>query len=193
MAEKQAEEKKQDLYEWLRTLICVVLATVLLFTFVIRVVRVDGESMRETLQDQDILLVLSDHLCGTYQAGDIVVLSKETFENGAPIVKRVVATEGQTVDIDFHAGVVYVDGEALDEDYVREPTWTPEGLEFPVTIPEDHVFVLGDNRNASSDSRHADLGPIDERMVIGKAVFLALPGKTADLGEREWSRVGLIG
>lgn len=193
MAEKQAEEKKQELYEWLRTLICVVLATVLLFTFVIRVVRVDGESMRETLQDQDVLLVLSDHLCGTYQAGDIVVLSKETFENGAPIVKRVVAVEGQTVDIDFHAGIVYVDGEALDEDYIREPTWTPEGLEFPVTIPEDHVFVLGDNRNESSDSRHADLGPIDERMIIGKAVFLALPGKTADLDAREWSRVGLIG
>ena len=193
MAEKQAEEKKQELYEWLRTLICVVLATALLFTFVIRVVRVDGESMRETLQDQDVLLVLSDHLCGTYQAGDIVVLSKETFENGAPIVKRVVAVEGQTVDIDFHAGIVYVDGEALDEDYIREPTWTPEGLEFPVTIPEDHVFVLGDNRNESSDSRHADLGPIDERMIIGKAVFLALPGKTADLDAREWSRVGLIG
>lgn len=193
MAEKQAEEKKQELYEWLRTLICVVLATVLLFTFVIRVVRVDGESMRETLQDQDVLLVLSDHLCGTYQAGNIVVLSKETFENGAPIVKRVVAVEGQTVDIDFHAGIVYVDGEALDEDYIREPTWTPEGLEFPVTIPEDHVFVLGDNRNESSDSRHADLGPIDERMIIGKAVFLALPGKTADLNAREWSRVGLIG
>ena len=193
MAEKQAEEKKQELYEWLRTLVCVVLGTVLLFTFVIRIVRVDGESMRETLQDQDILLVLSDHLCGTYEAGDIVVLSKETFENGAPIVKRVVATEGQSVDIDFEAGVVYVDGEALDEDYIREPTWTPEGLEFPVTIPEDHVFVLGDNRNDSSDSRHIDLGPIDERMMIGKAVFLAVPGKTADLNVREWSRAGLIG
>ena len=79
------------------------------------------------------------------------------------------------------------------EDYIREPTWTPEGLEFPVTIPGNHVFVLGDNRNNSSDSRHIDLGPIDERMMMGKAVFLAIPGKTADLDAREWSRIGLIG
>ena len=193
MAAKQVEQKSCEIYEWVRTLVCVVLATVLLFTFVVRIVRVDGESMRETLQDQDILWVLADPLCGAYGAGDIVVLSKETFRGGAPIVKRVVATEGQTVDIDFSAGIVYVDGEALKEDYIREPTWTPEGLEFPVTIPEDHVFVLGDNRNDSSDSRHVDLGPIDERMMLGKAVFLTVPGKTAGLDIREWSRIGMIG
>lgn len=192
MLSEKEKYTRHELYEWLRTLVCTVLAVVLLFTFVVRVVVVDGESMRETLQDRDILLVLSDHLCGTYEAGDIVVLSKETFENGDPIVKRIVATEGQTVDIDFTAGVVFVDGEALQEDYIREPTWTPEGLEFPVTIPEDHVFVLGDNRNESSDSRHIDLGPIDERMIIGRAIFLALPGETAGLGRREWSRIGLI-
>ena len=192
MLSEKEKQTRHELYEWLRTLVCTVLAVVLLFTFVVRVVVVDGGSMRETLQDRDILLVLSDHLCGTYEAGDIVVLSKETFENGDPIVKRIVATEGQTVDIDFTAGVVFVDGEALQEDYIREPTWTPEGLEFPVTIPEDHVFVLGDNRNESSDSRHIDLGPIDERMIIGRAIFLALPGETAGLGRREWSRIGLI-
>ena len=179
-------------YEWVQTLICSVLAVVLLFTFVGRVVVVDGESMRETLQDHDLVLLLNDALCREYEAQDIIVLSKETFKGGAPIVKRVVATEGQTVDIDFSVGIVYVDGEALEEEYIREPTWTSEGLEFPVTIPEDHVFVLGDNRNDSSDSRHIDLGPIDERMVIGKAFFLAVPGKTAETGVREWSRVGLI-
>ena len=139
-----------------------------------------------------MILLLNDSFCGEYEAQDIVVLSKETFENGSPIVKRVIATEGQTVDIDFNAGVVYVDGAALDEPYTREPTWTPEGVEFPLTVPENHVFVLGDNRNHSSDSRHIDLGPIDERMVIGKAVFLAVPGKTAETGVREWSRIGLI-
>ena len=180
-------------YEWVQTLICSVLAVVLLFTFVGRVVVVDGESMRETLQDHDLVLLLNGTLCREYEAQDIIVLSKETFKGGAPIVKRVVATEGQTVDIDFSVGIVYVDGEALEEEYIREPTWTPEGLEFPVTIPEDHVFVLGDNRNNSSDSRHIDLGPIDERMMMGKAVFLAIPGKTADLDAREWSRIGLIG
>ena len=179
-------------YEWVQTLICSVLAVVLLFTFVGRVVVVDGESMRETLQDHDLVLLLNGTLCREYEAQDIIVLSKETFKGGAPIVKRVVATEGQTVDIDFSVGIVYVDGEALEEEYIREPTWTSEGLEFPVTIPEDHVFVLGDNRNDSSDSRHIDLGPIDERMVIGKAFFLAVPGKMAETGVREWSRVGLI-
>jgi signal peptidase I len=96
------------------------------------------------------------------------------------------------VEIDFNAGVVSVDGVALEEPYTREPTWTPEGVEFPLTVPENHVFVLGDNRNHSSDSRHIDLGPIDERMVIGKAVFLAVPGKTAESDVRDWSRIGLI-
>ena len=193
VTEKQTEETKKELYVWIATLVCVVVATVLIFTFVARIIRVDGESMRETLHDQDILLVLADPLCGEYRAGDIVVLSKATFEGGVPIIKRVVATEGQTVDIDFAAGIVYVDGEVLEEDYIREPTWTPEGLEFPVTIPEDHVFVLGDNRNNSSDSRHIDLGPIDEQMMIGKAVLLVIPGKTAELDAREWSRLGRIG
>lgn len=193
MTSKKEKREGRGAYEWVQTLVCSVLAVVLLFTFVVRVVRVDGESMRETLQDQDMLLVLSGFLSGEYEAGDIIVLRKETFRDGAPIVKRVVATEGQCVDIDFDAGVVFVDGEVLEEDYIREPTWTPEGLDFPVMIPEGHVFVLGDNRNGSSDSRHVELGPIDERMIIGKAVFLAVPGETADSGTREWSRVGLLG
>ena len=98
----------------------------------------------------------------------------------------------KSVDIDFNTGIVYVDGVMLEEPYTREPTWTEEGVDFPLTVPENHVFVLGDNRNRSSDSRHIDLGPIDERMVIGKAFFLAVPGKTAETGVREWSRVGLI-
>lgn len=192
MMQSKQIQKRQAVYEWVQTLVCSVLVVVLLFVFVARVIVVDGESMRETLQDQDILLVLNDKLSGEYKAGDIIVLRKATFRDGAPIVKRVVATEGQTVDIDFDAGIVFVDGVALEEDYIREPTWTPEGVGFPLTVPEDHVFVLGDNRNASSDSRHIDLGPIDERMVIGKAVFLLAPGITEDYGKREWFRIGLI-
>lgn len=192
MKAKKQQTEQQAAYEWVQALIGSVLAVVLLFTFVVRVVVVDGSSMRETLQDHDLILLLNDALCGEYEAQDIVVLSKETFENGDPIVKRVIATEGQTVDIDFNVGVVYVDGKALDEPYTREPTWTPEGVEFPLTVPQNHIFVLGDNRNRSSDSRHIDLGPIDERMVIGKAVLLAVPGKTAESDVRDWSRIGLI-
>lgn len=190
--EKRAELPGREAYEWVQTLVCSVLAVVLVFTFAVRGFRVDGQSMRETLQDGDMLLILNDHLCAGYQPGNIVVLRKAGFRDGKPLVKRVIALAGQTVDIDFEAGIVYVDGEALEEDYIREPTWTPEGLDFPVTVPEGHIFVLGDNRNNSSDSRHRDLGPIDLRMVIGKAVFLAVPGVTKDLDAREWSRVGLL-
>ena len=192
MASEQKKQPGREAYEWVQTLVCSVLAVVLVFTFVVRGFRVDGPSMRETLQDGDILLILNDHLCGDYQPDDIVILRKASFRDGKPIVKRVIALAGQTVDIDFGAGIVYVDGKALEEDYIRESTWTPEGLEFPVTVPEGHIFILGDNRNNSSDSRHRGLGPIDTRMVMGKAVFLVVPGVTADLGTREWSRVGSL-
>lgn len=96
------------------------------------------------------------------------------------------------MDIDFEAGIVYVDGEALEEDYTRESTRTPEGLDFPITVPEGHLFVLGDNRNNSSDSRHPDLGAVDTRYIIGRALVLAFPGKTAEQDRREWSRIGVL-
>ena len=187
--EKESRED-QSWYSWLRTLVCVVLATVLVFTLVVRIVRVDGQSMRETLQNGDILLTVNRHLAGELKAGDIVVIKKEYFEDGKPIVKRIIATEGQTVDIDFDEGVVYVDGQALEEDYIREPTYLDEGLEFPITVPEGCLFLLGDNRNNSMDSRYPDLGPVDVRCVIGKAVVLVFPGKTAETGKRDFGRIG---
>lgn len=187
--EKESRED-QSWYSWLRTLVCVVLATVLVFTLVVRIVRVEKQSMRETLQNGDILLTVNRHLAGELKAGDIVVIKKEYFEDGKPIVKRIIATEGQTVDIDFDAGVVYVDGQALEEDYIREPTYLDEGLEFPITVPEGCLFLLGDNRNNSMDSRYPDLGPVDVRCVIGKAVVLVFPGKTAETGKRDFGRIG---
>ena len=187
--EKESRED-QSWYSWLRTLVCVVLATVLVFTLVVRIVRVEKQSMRETLQNGDILLTVNRHLTGELKAGDIVVIKKEYFEDGKPIVKRIIATEGQTVDIDFDAGVVYVDGQALEEDYIREPTYLDEGLEFPITVPEGCLFLLGDNRNNSMDSRYPDLGPVDVRCVIGKAVVLVFPGKTAETGKRDFGRIG---
>ena len=187
--EKESRED-QSWYSWLRTLVCVVLATVLVFTLVVRIVRVEKQSMRETLQNGDILLTVNRHLAGELKAGDIVVIKKEYFEDGKPIVKRIIATEGQTVDIDFDAGVVYVDGQALEEDYIREATYLDEGLEFPITVPEGCLFLLGDNRNNSMDSRYPDLGPVDVRCVIGKAVVLVFPGKTAETGKRDFGRIG---
>ena len=120
------KEEGRDLYEWAQALVCSVLAVVLLFTFVIRLIGVDGHSMVPTLQDGDRLLVLNAMLDNDYEYGDIVVLRKDTFLE-EPIVKRVIATEGQTVDIDFVSGAVYVDGELLEEDYINEPTYAGGG------------------------------------------------------------------
>ena len=178
------------LYEWVQALVTVVLCAVVVFAFAARLVLVSGPSMRETLQDQDCLVVLSPLLCGDYEAGDIVIIQRESFRDGEPIVKRVIAVEGQTVDIDFDAGVVYVDGAALEEDYIRQPTYLEEGLEFPCTVPEGCVFVMGDNRNDSDDSRDPDLGPVDTREILGQAVFLLYPGMTAGTWERDLSRIG---
>ena len=189
-SKKQTEGR--GAYEWVQALVCSVLTVVLIFTFAVRIVRVSGESMRETLQDQDMLVVLNNWLCGGYEQGDIVILQRDDFYGGEPIVKRVIATEGQTVDIDFDAGVVYVDGTALEEPYTREPTWTQEGTEFPLTVPEGCVFVMGDNRNDSDDSRDSALGPVDTRCVLGRALLLAVPGPTADTEQRDWSRIGIL-
>ena len=169
-----------------------VLATVLVFTLVVLIVRVDGQSMRETLQNGDILLTVNRHLAGELKAGDIVVVKKEYFEDGKPIVKRIIATEGQTVDIDFSTGSVYVDGALLKEDYINELTFTEEGTAFPLTVPEGSIFVMGDNRNHSNDSRDSRLGTVDARYVIGKAVFLAFPGPDIVTEKCDYSRIGVI-
>lgn len=194
MEKEAAEEKKsreREVYEWVQALVCSVLSVVLLFTFGVRLIGVDGHSMVPTLQDGDRLLVLNSLLGGGYAPGDIVVLRKESFLP-SPIVKRVIATEGQVVDIDFSSGIVYVDGQRLHEDYINELTFTDEGTVFPLTVPEGSVFVLGDNRNHSSDSRDDRLGTVDERYIIGRAVFLAFPGPDAVTGIREYARIGGI-
>ena len=189
---EQPEDAGRDLYEWVQALVCSVLAVVLVFTFVIRLIGVDGHSMVPTLQDGDRLLVLNSILYSDYRYGDIVVLRKDTFME-EPIVKRVIATEGQTVDIDFAAGAVYVDGALLDERYINELTFLEEGTEFPLTVPKGGLFVMGDNRNHSSDSRDSRLGVVDARYVIGRAVFLAFPGPDEVTDKRDFGRIGLIG
>ena len=179
----------RDVYETVSSLVSALLVVVLVFTFLVRLMGVSGPSMIPTLQDGDRLLVVNSLLCGDYQVGDIVIARKETFDS-KPIVKRVIATGGQTVDIDFTAGAVYVDGQLLEEDYIRQPTYLEEGLEFPVTVPEGCVFVMGDNRNDSDDSRDPELGPVDTRQILGRAVFLLFPGVTADTDKRDFGRIG---
>ena len=190
---QEVKEEKNDrgLYEWMQSLVCSVLAVVLLFTFVIRLIGVDGHSMLPTLQHGDRLLVTTSLIDSDYEYGDIVILRKDTFLSKS-IVKRVIATGGQTVDIDFQTGSVYVDGRLLDEPYIAELTFTQEGMEFPLTVPEGSIFVMGDNRNGSNDSRDSSLGTVDTRYVIGKAVFLLFPGPDAYTEEREYDRIGPI-
>ena len=189
--EKQTA-KGRDLYEWVQSLVGSVLVVVAIFTFVIRMMGVDGHSMLNTLHHGDRLLVVNSMLYHDYKYGDIVILRKNGVFDDDPIVKRVIAVEGQTVDIDFTEGIVYVDGEALEEDYIREPTYTAEGTEFPLTVPEGSIFVMGDNRNGSSDSRDYRLGTVDTRYVIGKAAFLIFPGPDYETEKRDFKRIGVI-
>ena len=189
--EKQTA-KGRDLYEWVQSLVGSVLMVVAIFTFVIRMMGVDGHSMLNTLQHGDRLLVVNSMLYHDYKYGDIVILRKNGVFDDDPIVKRVIAVEGQTVDIDFAEGIVYVDGEALEEDYIREPTYTAEGTEFPLTVPGGSIFVMGDNRNGSSDSRDYRLGTVDTRYVIGKAAFLIFPGPDYETEKRDFKRIGVI-
>ncbi|MCI2057018.1 MAG: signal peptidase I [Oscillibacter sp.] len=188
------EEKKDTggLFEWVQAMVCTVLVIVLLFSFAVRLVGVDGHSMVPSLQDGDRLLVINSLLDENYQRGDIVVLRKASFME-EPIVKRVIATAGQTVNIDFSTGSVFVDGQLLEEDYINELTLTMEGTQFPLTVPEGAIFVMGDNRNNSTDSRDSRVGTVDTRYVIGRAVFLAFPGADYETEKRDFSRIGLIG
>ena len=130
--ETEKSTESGSILEYLHDVVYILALLLVVFTFCMRVVIVSGSSMFSTLVDGDYLLLINRPLCGELERGDIVVASMERFKDGEPIVKRVIATEGQTVDIDFRAGVVYVDGEALTEDYIHTPTHLSEGLEFPL-------------------------------------------------------------
>ena len=178
--------------EYLHDVVYILALILVLFTFCMRVVIVSGSSMFSTLVDGDYLLLINRPLCGELEQGDIVVASMERFKDGEPIVKRVVATEGQTVDIDFRAGIVYVDGVALEEEYTYTPTHLSEGMEFPLVVEEGCLFLMGDNRGDSRDSRAPEIGLVDEREILGRAVFLLMPGTgTGEYTvERDLGRIG---
>ena len=196
---EEGREKKEPvtlegtLYTWTQALVIAVVGVVMLFTFGVRLISVNGPSMQDTLYTGDQLLVLNAMFCD-FKAGDVVVINDYNAEPqlNETLVKRIVAVGGQTVDIDFSSGAVYVDGRELDEPYIKEPTYTPEGTEFPLTLAEDEVFVMGDNRNHSSDSRDARLGPVKTGYLQGKALLLLTPGATPDTERRDWGRIGLV-
>ena len=189
---RTAEEQKKSILLYLRDVAYLVTAVVLVFSLCFRVVIVSGPSMKNTLVDGDWLLLLGNTFYNDPARGDIVVVSKDSYDDGTPIIKRVIALEGQKVDIDFESGIVYVDDVALEEPYIRTVTTTPEGVEFPVTVPGGCVFVLGDNRDNSRDSRYPAIGMVDTREILGKAIFLFFPGNEKGAVKREFSRIGVV-
>lgn len=172
------EEKKisgsENLFEWVETLVIAFFAVILFFTFVFRLAAVNGESMLPTLVDKDRLIV--SYLFYTPKNGDIVIVNNDNPALEKVIVKRVIATEGQTVDIDFDNGEVKVDGKVLQEDYINNPTLLDEGgHSYPVTVPENCVFVMGDNRQNSLDSRDSRVGFVPEDEILGKVSLRIFP------------------
>lgn len=183
---------KESVMLYLHDAAYLMISVLLIFLLIFRIIIVSGDSMRMTLVDGDYLLLLNNVFYQDPRQGDIVVVSKKAFDNGAPIVKRVIATEGQTVDIDFDAGIVYVDGLALEEPYINNLTQNNLGTAFPVVVAEDCIFALGDNRAVSRDSRDPVIGQIDKREVLGKALYLFFPGTDKARTSRDYDRIGVI-
>ena len=188
---RRRPSKRQDFVRGLDAVhIIAIILTVYMLVF--RVVVVIGPSMYNTLIEGDRLLLVSSLVYNQPKQGDIVVCSKDRFDDGKLFVKRVIATEGQWVDIDFENGVVYVDDQPLDEPYTYTPTTESEGVIFPITVDEGCIFVMGDNRGISLDSRSREIGMIDCREVIGKAIFLFFPGTDKGYAPRDFSRIGVL-
>ena len=149
-----------------------VIVVFLVFAFVFRVVGVDGDSMNPTLNNGDWLAVSGGII--KPERGDIVVVT-QPWERNVPIIKRVIAIENDVVDIDFVNHLVYINGEVIDEPYILEPTRLQYDMQFPLTVDEGCVFVMGDNRNDSLDSRSTQIGLVDERYILGKTLFRIYP------------------
>jgi signal peptidase I len=185
---KASSGARMDLYDWLQCVVTAVVFGILIFVFIGRTIGVDGTSMLQTLHHEDRVIMWS--LLYKPVRGDIVIIKTSSYGD-KPLVKRVIAVGGDTVDINFDTGDVTVNGVVLDENYINEPTRNELNFKGPVTVPDGHIFVLGDNRNRSLDSRSDSVGYVDVRNVLGKVFAVVLPGKN-EFGLRDWSRVGSV-
>ena len=180
-AEEKAEKKvsaRVDLYEWIQSLMTALVICMAVFIFCVRTIDVSGSSMFPTLHDGDKMLV--SNLLYKPKAGDVVVFKTDNYDPDRALVKRVIATEGQEISIDFDRGVVYINGLPVEEDYIAELTKTKLDFIGPQTVPEGCMFVMGDNRNASTDSRKKEIGMVDRRMLLGRAYYVLFP--LSDMG-----------
>ena len=163
--------KKENIFSYAESLVYAVIGVIIILTFIFRIIVVSGSSMNPTLINGDTVLIFKNYT--EVKQGDVIVLDSDKL--GKNLVKRVIATEGQTVYIDPLTGDVYVyedeKGVPLNEDYIAEKIDMDHlgTIKYPYTVPENHIFVMGDNRNASTDSR--ELGAVDEKSVAGKVLF----------------------
>ncbi|MCQ2478607.1 MAG: signal peptidase I [Clostridia bacterium] len=185
--EKVQSDFKSDFFDWIEVIVSAIVVVVILFTFILRVATIEGRSMQNTLFDGEKVII--SNLFYEPKAGDIVVISRnkentvdyysESISHSKmPIIKRVIATEGQTVDIDFDKGKVYVDNKLVDDSYTKEGRTNlcyNDGIEFPLIVKEGCVFVLGDNRNDSLDSRSSQIGQVDTRYILGRVIIRIFP------------------
>lgn len=163
----------RDAYDWIQCVLAALVICILAFVFVFRIIDVDGGSMNPTLIDGDKTFVSG--LFYTPKAGDMVAFKSDEYDSNKALIKRVIATEGQVINIDFDKGIVYIDGEEIEEPYIKELTRNKLDFIGPKTVPENCVFVMGDNRNASIDSRDSRIGMLDTRLIIGKVYMIVYP------------------
>ena len=164
---------RRETYDWIQSLMVALIVCVCLFIFFIRVIDVSGSSMNPTLYNGDKMIV-SDVFYKP-KAGDVVVFRSDTYDPNKALVKRIIATEGQEINIDFATGTVYIDGEPIEEEYIAELTRNKLDFIGPKTVPEGCVFVMGDNRNKSTDSRKSEIGMVDERTILGRVYCVIFP------------------
>ena len=184
-----SNKARMELYDWLQCIVSAIICGIFIFVFVGRTIGVDGRSMVQTLHDKD--RVIMTNLFYTPRNGDIVVFQAHSDSfGGTPLVKRIIAIAGQTIDIDFETGDVFIDGAVISEPYINEITHNRHNFSGPMTIPDGFVFVMGDNRNGSTDSRDSKVGLVDTRYILGRVLFIAIPGAD-DMNQRDWRRIGL--
>jgi signal peptidase I len=173
-AELPAPKRWVAFYEWIDSVMGAIIIIFILFTFIFRAVGVNGSSMVPTLTDGDWVAITGMNF--EPHRGDIVVVTQPNDVH-EPLIKRIIAIGGDTIDINFDTHEVSINGEVIEEPYINQETSRRFDVEFPLTIPEGFVFVMGDNRNASKDSRASGIGLIDERYILGKTRFRIYPFK----------------